>query len=154
MVRIVDKAHLGLATASDGIKIIVFMTTMILLAIRFYKSDKYNQRNISRSVPIQLVLILTSTIFYLTNDILQITEVQKDFLPGKRQNHSAEFITFLTGQQLFLIQTFLYVGMYTKVALLLPLMLQLPDPQNTKKQVRRSNLVFWLEVLFAALLTA
>ena len=52
MVRIVDKAHLGLATASDGIKMVVFLTAMILLTIRFYKSDKYNQRNISRSVPI------------------------------------------------------------------------------------------------------
>ena len=52
MVRVVDKVHLGLATASDGVKIVVFLTVMILLTIRFYRSDNYNQRNISRSVPI------------------------------------------------------------------------------------------------------
>ena len=42
MVRVVDKVHLGLATASDGVKIVVFLIVMTLLTIRFYRSDNYN----------------------------------------------------------------------------------------------------------------
>ena len=69
-VNAVDKAHLTLATISNGLKVLVFSVTIVLLWCRHCQTKPDERRNFSRSVPIQLVLLLASAMAYFATNII------------------------------------------------------------------------------------
>ena len=88
----------------------------------------------------------------MTTDIINIVVKHKYDVWWKDKDLSGSNTIYLIAQQLFLMQTYLYVSMYWRVALILPLIF-CRDEESIKERVSRERCVKICDVTFAAGLT-
>ena len=61
-------------------------------------------------------------LLYFTSDMILVSGVAAGEDKAQRQQRDAAYVTFLLAQEIWLMQSFLYICMYAQVALTLPLM--------------------------------
>ena len=88
----------------------------------------------------------------MTNDIINMVAMHKHDDWWKDKDSPGSNTIYLIAQQLFLMQTYLYVSMYWRVALILPLIF-CRDEESIKERVSRERCVKICDVTFAAGLT-